>query len=195
MLFSKIYSLYTVLFLRHKLQKGFLSRDQAPQESEMATMSNFITKLENYGDLEVSIIRSTKINKVLKALIKLNTIPKDEEFNFKGRSVDLLGRWNKALGAESTADYHAGPSGMDKDEHPTTNGIHKDDKESSEEKKDASTPAADAAHGNESLPETSIAAKEAVVDKMVDGDAPSAAMAEEAEKSAEEAKADAEESA
>ncbi len=70
----------------------------------MATMSNFIGKLENYGDLEVSIIRSTKINKVLKALIKLNTIPKDEEFNFKSRSVDLLGRWNKALGADSTAD-------------------------------------------------------------------------------------------
>lgn len=181
--------------MRHKLQKGFLSRDQAPQESEMATMSNFITKLENYGDLEVSIIRSTKINKVLKALIKLNTIPKDEEFNFKSRSVDLLGRWNKALGAESTADDNAGPSGMDKEEPPTTNGIHKDDKESNEEKKDAGSTAADAVQGIETLPDIPQEAKETVIDKMVDGDAPAPAVAEEAEKAADEVKADAESAA
>lgn len=168
-----------------------MSRDQAPQESEMATMSNFIGKLENYGDLEVSIIRSTKINKVLKALIKLNTIPKDEEFNFKSRSVDLLGRWNKALGADSTADEAAGASGMGKEDQPTTNGVHKEDKESSEEKKDASSAATDAVQGTETTREASSDAKETVVDKMVDDEAPSGAVADEAEKSAEEVKADA----
>ena len=157
----------------------------------MATMSSFIGKLENYGDLEVSIIRSTKINKVLKALIKLNTIPKDEEFNFKSRSVDLLGRWNKALGADSTADEAAGPSGVGKEDQPTTNGVHKEDKESSEEKKDASSAATDAVQGSETMPEASSDAKETVVDKMVDDEAPSGAVAEEAEKSAEEVKADA----
>jgi len=82
-------------------------------------MSNFIKKLEAYGDLEVSIIRSTKINKVLKALIKLNTIPKDEEYNFRGRSVELISKWNKLLGS---ADDGAG----DKSEKPTTNGAHED---------------------------------------------------------------------
>jgi len=63
-------------------------------------MSNYIKKLEGYGDLEAGIIRTTKINKVLKALIKLNTIPKDEEFNFKGRSVELLSKWTKLLGTD-----------------------------------------------------------------------------------------------
>ena len=172
-----------------------MSRDQAPQETEMATMSNFITKLENYGDLEVSIIRSTKINKVLKALIKLNTIPKDEEFNFKGRSVELLGKWNRALGAESTADDHAGPSGADKEGQPTTNGIHKDDNDSSEEKKDAPSAAAEAAQDMDTLPDAPAEAKDAVVDNMVDGDAPSTAIAEEAEKPSEAVKADAESTA
>ncbi len=157
----------------------------------MATMSNFIGKLENYGDLEVSIIRSTKINKVLKALIKLNTIPKDEEFNFKSRSLDLLGRWNKALGADNTADDAAGPSGMDKEDQPTTNGVHKEDKESSEEKKDASTAAADAVQGIATMPNAAADVKETVVDKMVDDDATSGAVAEEGEKSAEDVKADA----
>jgi len=153
-------------------------------------MSNFITKLENYGDLEVSIIRSTKINKVLKALIKLNTIPKDEDFNFKSRSVELLGRWNKALGADSTADDNAAPSGMDKEDHPTVNGVHKEDKESSEEKTDASAAAKDAVQGAEALPDTPVEAKEAHVDKMVDGEASATAVAQEAEKPAEEVKAD-----
>lgn len=149
-----------VLFLRHKLQKGFLTVNQTPQESEMATMSNFISKLENYGDLEVSIIRSTKINKVLKALIKLTSIPKDEEFHFKGRSLDLLGRWNKALGAESTADENTGPSGVDKEEQPTTNGIHRKDKEASEESKNVHKATIHTAEGGETSPDTPVKAKE-----------------------------------
>jgi hypothetical protein len=140
----------------------------------MATMSNFIGKLENYGDLEVSIIRSTKINKVLKALIKLNTIPKDEEFNFKGRSVDLLGRWNKALGADSTADETAGPSGIDKDDQPATNGVHKEDKESSDEQKEAVAAVTDAVRDAEITPDTPVEAKETGADEAMEDAAPAA---------------------
>ncbi|KIX02242.1 uncharacterized protein Z518_08181 [Rhinocladiella mackenziei CBS 650.93] len=128
-----------VLFLRHRLQKGFLSREQAPQEEEMPQMSTFIKKLEGYADLEVSIIRNTKINKVLKALIKLNTIPRDEEFQFRKRSVELLSQWNKILGAEP-AD--AEPSG-DKEEKasPTTNGVHDERSEEAPEDKKEEAPA------------------------------------------------------
>lgn len=86
-----------VLFLRHKLQKGLLTRDQQPKEEEMKMMSEYITKLEGYADLEVSIIRVTKINKVLKGILKLESIPKEEEFKFKERSSELLGKWNKIL--------------------------------------------------------------------------------------------------
>jgi hypothetical protein len=142
-------------------------------------MSNFIGKLENYGDLEVSIIRSTKINKVLKALIKLNTIPKDEEFNFKGRSVDLLSRWNKALGADSTADEAAGPLGVDKDDQPATNGVHKEDKESSDEQKETVAAVTDAVGDAEMAPDTPLESKETGVDEtMEDADAAPAAKGE-----------------
>ena len=123
-----------VLFLRHKLQKGFLSRDQAPQEEDMPQMSQYIKKLENYEDLEVSIIRTTKINKVLKALVKLNTIPRDEEFSFRKRSVELLGKWNKILGAEPEGDNGTLVEEKDSKSTPTTNGVH------SEEKKDEPEP-------------------------------------------------------
>jgi len=103
-----------VLWLRHKLQKGFLTRDQAPKEEEMSAMADHFNQLEEYTDLEPSIIRETKIHKVLKAILKLNSIPKDEEFKFKQRSTELLAKWNKAL---------AGDSGE------ATNGVKHDDEE------------------------------------------------------------------
>ncbi len=66
----------------------------------MKQMSEFVSKLEGYSDLEVSIIRTTKINKVLKAILKLNVIPREDEFQFKPRSQTLLDKWNKLLASE-----------------------------------------------------------------------------------------------
>ena len=179
-----------VLFLRHKLQKGFLSREQAPKEEEMKQMSDYIQKLENYGgELEVSVIRATKVNKVLKAIIKLNTIPKDEEFNFRKRAHDLLESWNKLLGSDG------GDGGGSKDE-PATNGDHKDEDAEAEPapKVAAPTEAADAAAAEEApLPEAPVEAKETIVEGMIDGPAASGAVAAEADKPADEVKNDAEE--
>ncbi|MCJ1306526.1 hypothetical protein MMC25_000169 [Agyrium rufum] len=119
-----------IKYYRHKLQKGFLSRDTPPDDEETKTMSSFLMKLEAHTDLEGSIIRATKIHKVLKAMIRLNTIPLDEQYHFRTRCHSLLALWNKTLaddpnaGAEDKAD---GANG-DKDEKepasaPATNGI------------------------------------------------------------------------
>lgn len=103
-----------ILFLRHKLQKGLLNRDAAPEEAKMGEMAEYIKKLEGYPDLEVSIIKTTKINKVLKAILKLEVIPKEEEYNFKGRSTQLLAKWNHIL---ENAPKEAPASA------PATNGV------------------------------------------------------------------------
>jgi len=66
-------------------------------------MSDFLGELEGYPDLEGSIIRTTKIHKVLKAMIKLGSIPLDEEFHFKTRSSELLGKWNEILSNDTSA--------------------------------------------------------------------------------------------
>lgn len=79
-------------------------------------MSEYIGKLEDYNDLEASIIRSTKINKVLKAIKKLPTIPKDEEFNFTKRSDDLLAAWNVVLAANPEEAQPV--NGVNKDSEP-----------------------------------------------------------------------------
>jgi hypothetical protein len=93
----------TILFLRHKLQKGFLSRDQTPKAEEMPQMNENLSQLETYPDLETSIIKATKINKVLKGVLKLADIPREEEFKFKSRCTALLGKWTTAMSVEDSA--------------------------------------------------------------------------------------------
>lgn len=87
----------------------------------MATMATYFDKLEKHTDLEVSIIRSTKINKVLKMIVKLNTIPRDEEFNFRQRAMNVLSSWKNILDSDAPA------ASGDKDAKPTANGVTKDD--------------------------------------------------------------------
>ncbi|KAK5172400.1 hypothetical protein LTR04_005981 [Oleoguttula sp. CCFEE 6159] len=149
----------SVLYIRHRLQKGLLSRDAAPKEEEMATMAEFFTQLENHTDLEVSIIKKTKINKVLKAVVKLNSIPKEEEFNFKKRSADLLATWNKAL-AQAEAD---GPMPAEAlltavpGEEGTSNGIEKEEK-ADEPASEIALPATTATEGRDEVMEKPSAA-------------------------------------
>ncbi|KAK2758630.1 hypothetical protein FQN54_003320 [Arachnomyces sp. PD_36] len=126
-----------VLYLRHKLQKGFLSRDQAPKEDEMESMSNFIQKLEQYEDLEGSLIRQTKINKVLKGIIKLNIIPKEEQYQFRKRSVAILGKWKHLLESDVPKDEASGSK--DGQDEPKANGVDK----KANGKKGSETPASE----------------------------------------------------
>ncbi|KAI1416000.1 hypothetical protein F5Y13DRAFT_141011 [Hypoxylon sp. FL1857] len=134
-----------ILFLRHRLQKGLLSREQEPKEDDMKSMSEFLAKLETFPDLEVSIIRVTKINKVLKAILKLDAIPKEEEFQFKPRSQSLLDKWNKLLAADTGAAPANGVNGDSaKGAKGAANGVkessadHKADTEKEDAKADAS---------------------------------------------------------
>ncbi|PSR82176.1 hypothetical protein BD289DRAFT_454464 [Coniella lustricola] len=116
-----------VLFLRHKLQKGLLLREQRPKEEEMGMMSDYLTKLEGFPDLETSIIRHTKINKVLKAMLKLDNIPREEEFEFKPRSQTLLDKWNKLLAAEEAAASAPAETTNGVNGHKTEAGAVKDE--------------------------------------------------------------------
>ncbi|KAG4217326.1 hypothetical protein PC116_g34193, partial [Phytophthora cactorum] len=124
-----------ILFLRHRLQKGLLIRDQEPKEEEMRSMSEFLAKLETFPDLEVSIIRATKINKVLKAILKLDTIPKEEEYEFKPRSQTLLNKWNKLLATDEAAPAPAnGVNGASGSSATSGKGAANCVKETSEQK-------------------------------------------------------------
>ncbi|CAF9924722.1 MAG: hypothetical protein ALECFALPRED_002820 [Alectoria fallacina] len=179
-----------VLYYRHKLQRGFLSRDTMPKEDEMKSMSDFLSELETYPDLEGSIIRTTKIHKVLRQMLKLPSIPLDEEFHFKTRSLDLLAKWNETL----SNDPNGGGAGDRDDEAkpevstiaPATNGETSKDVEEQAEKAEAGEAAAPEEENEEKL--------ENKIGTTVEGE-PEAEKAEEAtatqqEKTAEEEKTD-----
>jgi hypothetical protein len=146
-----------VLFVRHRLQKGFISRDQPPKEEEMTTMSSYFTRLERVADdLEVSIIRATKINKVLKMIVKLNSIPRDEEFQFRRRAINILSKWKNVLDADTTTT----PA------EPKANGAHKEDS--------VETPAKTETEGEKEEEETKAAKQDSVEpqdESMADADA------------------------
>jgi hypothetical protein len=86
-----------VLHLRYNLQRGFLPQNGSAKEEEMSALDKILGQLESHGDLEPSIIRSTKIDRILKSISKLASIPKDKEFGFKRRSAKLFGIYNKRL--------------------------------------------------------------------------------------------------
>lgn len=92
-------------------------------------MSDFLKELESYPDLEGSIIRATKIHKVLKAMIKLTSIPLDEEFHFRDRAHALLQKWNEILASDPNAadkDVQESKPESSTAELATTNGEPKD---------------------------------------------------------------------
>lgn len=111
-----------VLYLRHRLQKGFLSRDQKPKDEDMTSMSEYLKQLEAHEDLEADIIRKTKVHKVLRAIQKLETIPMEDAYSFKQRSSDLLSKWGPALASDP--------------EPAAANGVKSEDREKSESAKD-----------------------------------------------------------
>lgn len=115
-------------------------------------MSSYLKQLEELEDLEAEVIKNTKVHKVLKAIIKLETIPNEEDYNFKTRSNNLLAKWSGALAADTeTAEAPVSVTA------PATNGVKHDD----EKKADAPAP---------EIAEETPAAPEPVKPTDADGD-------------------------
>jgi hypothetical protein len=145
-----------VLYLRHRLQKGFLMRDQAPKEEEMATMDDFFNQLEAYTNLEPAIIRGTKIYKVLRGVVKLSSIPKEEEYQFKKRSNDLLASWHEALGSK----------GDDKEDEKTEDNGEKSDKPEEAAEKPETKESTEAPSNTEAVEDKDVAMTDVKEDKV-----------------------------
>ena len=165
-------------------------------------MSDFLAELETYPDLESSIIRTTKIHKVLKAMLKLPSIPLDEQYQFKSRSVELLGKWNEILSNDAAGasgekdgdkeeDTKPEPEAVDAPKStvepaPTTNGEAKS-REEQAEKAEAGEAAAPEEGKQEQL-ENKIGT---TVEGEKEAEKPEEAKAAQPEKTAEEKKTDA----
>lgn len=130
----------------------------------MANMADYLKQLEQHEDLEADIIKKTKVHKVLKAIIKLDNIPKEEVHNFKSRSTELLNKWNGAL---ATADGES----AEKTTPAATNGVKADDEKSESAKAD--TPAVEKEETKEEAKdETKVEPTEEKKDEAPKEDAP-----------------------
>lgn len=98
----------------------------------MKQMAEYISILENFSGMEVSIIRATKINKVLKAILKIDSIPREDEFNFKSRSKTLLDKWNKLMADAPTNGVNGASEAAEKKVEPEV-AKSTDDKEAESE--------------------------------------------------------------
>jgi hypothetical protein len=69
----------------------------APDPAVMPEMSEYIAKIENAPDLEAHVINDSKLHKVFNAFCKLESIPRDDEFDIRLRSEKLLVRLRALL--------------------------------------------------------------------------------------------------
>ncbi|KAK9449024.1 uncharacterized protein V1518DRAFT_277450 [Limtongia smithiae] len=98
-----------LLWARHRLQKIFLSNSSGgasspsavggPNDSGPDAMEKYMMTLESFKDLDAAMIRTTKINKVLKLILKLESLPAEEEYHFKERAQALLAAWEPLMEA------------------------------------------------------------------------------------------------
>ena len=86
--------------------------------------TSYLKQLEEIEGLEAGVIRNTKVHKVLKAIIKLESIPKDPEYQFKDRSTKLLASWQTVLAADADNAGDAAATAS----APATNGVKHDEK-------------------------------------------------------------------
>jgi hypothetical protein len=117
----------------------------------MDLMADHLTNLEKHADLEPEIIKETKANKLLKVILKLPTVPRDEEFRFKERCRALLEKWTKTVNDV-----------LGKPKESPANGIEAEKKESSKvESASEDTPAPNG-HANEAEPTESASPEQTV---------------------------------
>lgn len=78
---------------RHALQRAFLPKDRAPTEEDVKDQDAVFTKVEE-ADITADQLKATKIGKVMRKIVSLDSIPLDAEHSFKKRAEALVNKWN-----------------------------------------------------------------------------------------------------
>ncbi|KAJ9475129.1 ISWI one complex protein 4 [Pseudozyma hubeiensis] len=95
---------------RHKVQKVFLGRDGTISAEDMPSADATFKTVEEYDGMTADHLRTTKIGKVMKRVMQLSDIPRDDEFHFKARAEKLCAKWG-AIMAGGDAPKEAAPEG------------------------------------------------------------------------------------
>ncbi|TIB97734.1 hypothetical protein E3Q18_02406, partial [Wallemia mellicola] len=101
---------------RHELQRIFLSPEPAKADA-MPKADAQIKVIEADDDVSAESITLSKVNKVLKRIIGLETIPEDEKYKIRERSQALYDRFEKILAEASEKDGEKKTNGEEKKEN------------------------------------------------------------------------------
>jgi hypothetical protein len=75
---------FALKYWRFQLQKFFLFKGKNLRKEDLQAISSYLGQLEQSLNLLSAVIRATKICRALMEILKLNKIPSDAEFRFKG---------------------------------------------------------------------------------------------------------------
>lgn len=78
---------------RHSLQRSFLTKTGAINANDMESMNKTLKMVEEYSGINADVLRTTKIGKVMRRIVQLSDIPRNEEFSFKERAEKLCDKW------------------------------------------------------------------------------------------------------
>lgn len=105
---------------RHKVQKVFLGKDATINPEDMPSADATFKTVEEYDGMTAEHLRTTKIGKVMKRVMQLSEIPRDDEFHFKDRAEKLCAKWGAIMaGGDST---HAKEENESTKENGNSNG-------------------------------------------------------------------------
>ena len=82
---------------RHKVQKAFLGKDNTINPEDMPSADATFKVVEEYDGMTAEHLRTTKIGKVMKRVMQLSEIPRDDEFHFKDRAEKLCAKWGAIM--------------------------------------------------------------------------------------------------
>ncbi|SAM81729.1 uncharacterized protein UBRO_03144 [Ustilago bromivora] len=99
---------------RHKVQKTFLGKDGKINPEDMEAADATFKTVEEYDGMTAEHLRTTKIGKVMKRVMQLSSIPRDDEFHFKDRAEKLCAKWGAIMASsdgpkESAAEGSSEP--------------------------------------------------------------------------------------
>ena len=69
----------------------------------MPDVNRLFETIEAKGNLTTTVLLQMKIHKVMKAVAKLENIPRDDEFKLRERARAMYERWRDMLKVSSTA--------------------------------------------------------------------------------------------
>ncbi|CDK26714.1 unnamed protein product [Kuraishia capsulata CBS 1993] len=100
---------------RAKLQKGLVIRETQPSIEELQHCSSVLSHLEEFQatiGVSLELLKTSKLHKVLKAIIKIPKLERPEDFQFHKRCEKLLSDWTDLISAiknEKVPEYGIKP--------------------------------------------------------------------------------------